>query len=105
MEHDAGQCWLFTTSLVTHQLILLQGTLSDFWKGSLDPVFPRTDGPFLTRFMWSEALSRAGYEGNVVLLDYFADDGAAAVIVATAVGLNLPIRAPLSTNALSIVRI
>ncbi|PYH40874.1 type I polyketide synthase, partial [Aspergillus saccharolyticus JOP 1030-1] len=64
---------------------MILGTFSDFWNGDHDPVFPRLEGPFLTRAMWEAVLPRAGFSGIDLMLDHFTQQGEAAVILATAV--------------------
>lgn len=65
---------------------LVLGTFSDFWKGDLDPEFPRHDGPFLSKDMWRLVLPQAGFSGlDFHLDDYAGDNVSATVICATAV--------------------
>lgn len=60
---------------------LVLGTFSDFWKGDLDPEFPRLNGPFLSKSMWRSVLPKAGFNG----LDFYLDDYAGSNISATVV--------------------
>lgn len=70
---------------------IILGTFSDFWNGDKDPLFPRTEGPFLTLDMWNEVLPRAGFSGVDCKLDYFTQ-GEAAILVTTAV--EYPVMSP-----------
>ena len=63
---------------------MILGTFSDFWNGDADSAFPRTEGPFLTRKMWQNVLPEAGFEGVNLMLDHFAPQGEAAIIMANA---------------------
>ena len=63
---------------------LLLGTFSDFWNGSLDPNFPRHDGPFVDKESWKKLLVQAGFSGIDFMLDDFAVQPSSTVIVGTA---------------------
>ncbi|KAL8941736.1 MAG: hypothetical protein Q9216_002064 [Gyalolechia sp. 2 TL-2023] len=63
---------------------LILGTFSDFWKGQSDPCFPRTEGPFLSKQMWREALPQSGFSGLDFCLDDFSDQPFSSVLVSTA---------------------
>lgn len=69
-------------SSISHSL--LQGTFSDFWKGEEDKNFPRLDGPFLDKKMWSRVLQHSGFTGLDFFLDDYAGQSALTVLVATA---------------------
>lgn len=62
-----------------------QGTFSDFWKGDEDKNFPRLDGPFLDKAMWSRVLQQSSFNGLDFFLDDYAGRSAVTVLVATAV--------------------
>lgn len=67
---------------------LNQGTFSDFWKGDEDKNFPRIDGPFLDKAMWSRVLQHSGFSGLDFFLDDYAGRSAVTVLVATAADPN-----------------
>lgn len=72
---------------------LLLGTFSDFWNGSLDPNFPRHDGPFLDKENWKKLLVQAGFSGIDFMLDDFAAQPSSTVIVGTAIAAcGLPVQ-------------
>lgn len=89
-----GKLALFEIIKPTVAWMMLLGTFSDVWKGDHDPEYPRTEGPFLTRAMWNDVLPRCGFTGLDIDLDYFADNGSATVIVATAKDLSSPVNLP-----------
>ncbi|KAJ4413900.1 Type I Iterative PKS [Gnomoniopsis sp. IMI 355080] len=60
---------------------LVLGTFSDFWKADSDPCYPRFDGPFLSKALWSKVLPAAGFSG----LDFYLDDYAGANVSATVI--------------------
>ena len=75
---------------------LVLGTFSDFWKGDLDPEFPRFDGPFLSKSMWRSVLPKAGFGGaDFFLDDYTGKNLSATVVCATAIEPALPVPAAL----------
>lgn len=69
-------------------IYVLQGTFSDFWKGDEDKNFPRLDGPFLNKAMWSEVLQHSGFNGLDFFLDDYTGQPAVTVLVATAADPN-----------------
>lgn len=70
------------------RIYVFQGTFSDFWKGDEDKNFPRLDGPFLDKAMWSEVLQHSGFNGLDFFLDDYTGQPAVTVLVATAADPN-----------------
>ena len=67
----------------------IQGTFSDFWNGSLDPNFPRHEGPFAARSVWNTVLLQSGFSGLDFYLDDYVGQPSSSVLVSTAVELNI----------------
>lgn len=79
-------------------IYVFQGTFSDFWKGDEDKNFPRLDGPFLDKAMWSEVLQHSGFNGLDFFLDDYTGQPAVTTLVATAVDPNKVCPSPASTD-------